>query len=444
MKKLFAPIVLPLLFTLSAFAGVNVASPSNGSTVGSPVHFVATASTNCSKGVASIGIYTAPFKLAHVNNGASLNTNLTLDPGTYHTTVEEWDNCGGATTTSVTITVNESSKSGVFVTSPANGSTVTSPVKFTATSTTSCSKGVAAMGIYSAPFKKAFTSGGSSLNTSLSLSPGTYNTTVEEWDNCGGATATPVKITVSGSGDSSKGNTSDPPPSGGKTFTNLQDSKWLGYGELPPGYGICSDCSPTVTWGLQHGISSPSMSGSAAKFSLGGKHAYSDALWNNHVIGDGSTQGLPDNSHALTASLHNFTYDVYFYAANIKLAEALEFDIGQFFNNKGYMYGTECRVTKGDWAIWDNIHKKWVSANIPCTAKSNTWNHLVIQFQRTSDNNLKYVSISLNGTTYTLNKTYAPYSTPGWHGVVVNFQLDGNVNQTPYSVYVDKLNLTYN
>lgn len=442
MKKLFALSVLPLALTLSAFAGVDVASPSNGSTVSSPVHFSAKASTNCSKGVASVGIYTAPYKLAHVNNGSTLNTNLDLAPGTYRTVVEEWDYCGGATTTPITIKVTDSKTSGVFVTSPANNSTVTSPVRFTATSTTSCSKGVAAMGIYSAPYKKAFTSDGSSLNTTLDLAPGTYNTTVEEWDKCGGATVTPVKITVSGS--TSKDNTSDPPSSGGKTFTNLQNSSWLGYGELPPGYGICSDCSPTVTWGLKHNISSPSMSGSSAKFSLGGKKPYSDALWNVHVIGDGSTKGLPDRDHSLTASLHNFTYDVYFNAPNLSLAEALEFDIGQFFNDKGYMYGTECRVTKGDWAIWDNIHKKWVSANIPCKAKSNAWNHPILKFQRTSDNKLKYVSITLNGTTYTLNKTYAPYSTPGWHGVVVNFQLDGNYKQAPYSVYVDKLNLTYN
>jgi hypothetical protein len=440
MKKLFAPVILPLLLTLSAFAGVDVVSPSNGSTVGSPVKFVATASTSCSRGVASIGIYTAPYKLAHVNNGSSLNTSLSLSPGTYHATVEEWDNCGGASTTPVTISVND--KAGVFVTSPSNNSTVTSPVKFTASATTSCAAGVAAMGIYSAPFKKAFAANGTSLNTALNLAPGTYHTTVEEWDKCGGASATPVTVTVSG--DSSKGNTSDPPPSGGKTFTNLQDNKgWIGYGELPPNYDICTGCS-TVTWSVQHGVSSPSMSGRAAKFNLGGSRSYADALWNNHVIGDGSTQGLPDTSHALAASLHNFTYDVYFYSGNIQLAEALEFDIGQFFNNKGYMYGTECRVTKGDWAIWDNINKKWVSANIPCKAVSNSWNHLVLKVQRTSDNQLKYVSIALNGITYTLNKTYSPYSTPGWHGVVVNFQLDGNSSQTDYSVYVDKLNLTYN
>jgi hypothetical protein len=52
------------------------------------------------------------------------------------------------------------------------------------------------MGIYTAPGKLAYTVGGASLNTYLSLSPGTYNTTVQEWDNCGGAAKNPVTITV--------------------------------------------------------------------------------------------------------------------------------------------------------------------------------------------------------------------------------------------------------
>ena len=76
----------------SAFAGVTVTSPSNNSTVSSPVHYVATASTSCSKGVSAMGIYTAPYVLAYSVNGASLDTNLTLSPGTYNTTVQEWDN----------------------------------------------------------------------------------------------------------------------------------------------------------------------------------------------------------------------------------------------------------------------------------------------------------------------------------------------------------------
>ena len=195
MKKHAIIFVFLLVFAgASAFAVVKVSSPGNGSTVGSSVTFSATASTSCLKGVASMGIYPAPYQLAYVVNGANLKTRLNFNPGTYNVVVEEWDNCGGASTASVKITVK--TETGVYVTSPANHSTVGAPTNFAATATTACSLGVAAMGIYTAPSQLAYRVNGASLNTSLGLNPGTYNVVVEEWDRCGGAATTPLTITV--------------------------------------------------------------------------------------------------------------------------------------------------------------------------------------------------------------------------------------------------------
>jgi hypothetical protein len=418
--------LLPL-FVPASFAGVNVAAPGNNTTVQSPVHFSASAgSTSCSKGVASMGIYTSPGVLAYVTNGTSLSTDLTLISGTYNTVLQQWDFCGGAATTPITITV--SNTTGVHVSAPANNSTVTSPVHFAATATTTCSKGVASMGIYTAPGQKAYVGAGSSLSTDLTLPAGTYDTVVEEWDNCGGASVTPVNILV-----------------GGNTFSGLQASGgWTGYGELAPNYAICTICGSGITWSMKQGITSPSLSNKAAQFSIGGATPYSDALWNNHLIGDGSSQGLPDTDHTLVPTIHNFTYDVYFYGTSLETAQSIEFDVAQFFDGLGFMFGTECRIVQGQqWAVWDNVNAKWYPTGIPCKPVDNAWNHLTIQFQRTSDNQLLYQSFTLNGTTSTVNLKYPPFSAPGWWGIVVNFQLDGNYKQAPYSVYLDNLNLTY-
>jgi hypothetical protein len=55
-----------------------------------------------------------------------------------------------------------------------------------------------------------------------------------------------------------------------------------------------------------------------------------------------------------------------------------------------------------------------------------------------------YKSFTLNGVTHDLNWKYGHFSGPsGWYGIVVNFQLDGNYKLWDYSVYLDKLNLTY-
>jgi len=426
-------IFMCILAAVPAFAGVTITSPGNGSTVASSVNFVASSNTSCSRGVASMGIYPAPYQLAYTVGGSYLNTSLNFNPGTYNVVVEEWDYCGGATTSTVTIYV-KSGQSGVYVTSPANNSTVGSPTNFAATATTACSSGVATMGIYTGPGQLAYVGNGASLNTSLSLSPGTYNATLVEWDYCGGAATAPVNFTVASSG---------------KTFWNVHSSGgWNGYAQQPPNYGDCTWCTPSgpgTTWAMYQFNKSITLSGNSTQYNIGGTLPYSDVLWNNHLIGDLSSQGLPDTSHTLVQTLHDFTYDVYFYSGNAGSAEALEFDVNQFFNGLGFTWGHECRVEAGnEWDVWDNTNYKWVATGIPCYPNMNSWNHLIIQVSRTSNNQLLYRSITLNGQTHTLNWTYPPFSAPsGWWGITVNYQMDGDYKQTPYEVYLDKLNFTY-
>lgn len=436
MRKSRLAIVCLLTFMASAaFAGVTVTAPANGATVSGSVHYIASATTSsCSKGVGSMGIYTAPGVLKYVVGGDNLNTTLTLSPGKYDTTVEEWDNCGGASTTPITITVTSGGSTGVFVSSPSNNGTVGSPVNFTATASTSCSKGVSSMGIYTSPGVLAYVVNGASMNYNLTLSPGKYNTVVEEWDGCGGAATTPVTITVNGGGG------------GGSSFPNLQHSGgWSGAGQRAPTF---VDCSPSpcdnITFSMTQNIKSPSMSGESTEFNLGGSQGYGDGFWNNHLIGDLSSQGMPDSNHTLVPTLHNFTYDVYFWGGNLGLSQAVEFDINQFFNNLGFIWGHECRVAGGnEWDVWDNLNQRWVPTGVSCYPNSNSWNHLTLQVQRTSSNQLLYQSITLNGKTSTINQYYDPGAAVGWYGVTVNYQEDGNSSQSPYSVYLDELTFTY-
>lgn len=87
---------------------VTVTSPKPGSSVGSPINFVASASSpSCSKGISAMRIYTAPTLNAYTVDASSLNTNINLPTGSYSTVVQAWDNCGGVGKTTVNITVNK-------------------------------------------------------------------------------------------------------------------------------------------------------------------------------------------------------------------------------------------------------------------------------------------------------------------------------------------------
>ncbi len=280
---------------------------------------------------------------------------------------------------------------GVTVSSPGSGSTSASPVHFVASASSACSKGVASVGIYTAPNTLAYKVSGSKLDTLLNMNAGSYSVFVQEWDNCGQSSGTPISLTVSASS--------------GKTFSNLQSGKgWVGYALLPTSFGICTGCTssgPKLKWSWTPGISSPSMDKISTKTVYGGGTVqWGDVLWNNHLLGDFSSQGLPDFNKTLIPSLHHFTYDVYFWVGNAAVSQGMEFDINQFFGGHGYIWG-----------------------------------------HRTSSNHLLFHSITLNGKTAILDRTDSPDSR-SWYGVTINYQLDGNSAGTPYTVYIDKLNFT--
>ena len=248
--------------------------------------------------------------------------------------------------------------------------------------------------------------------------------------------------TPTGGGGSSNGTSL----SGGKSFSNVQRAGgWGQYGQGPPNF---VDCSPSpcngISFWMAQNVSNPSKSGAATEFDLGGSTPYSDGLWNNHLIGPLSSQGTFDSDGSLVPSVYNFTLDVDFYGDNLGLAQALEFDINQFFGGMGFIFGHECRIASGNqWDVFDNNAGKWVPTGVPCNPNSNSWNHVTLKMQRTSDNHMTYQSITLNGQTANLNWTFQHGSAPNWYGVTVNYQMDGNIRQDSYSTYLDNLTITY-
>jgi 6-phosphogluconolactonase (cycloisomerase 2 family) len=84
----------------------------------------------------------------------------------------------------------------ITVASPKAG-TVGTPTYFDATASTStCAAGISAVRIYTAPGVAAFTTNSPHLETFLKLKPGTYNTVIQAWDNCGTTNRFPITIAV--------------------------------------------------------------------------------------------------------------------------------------------------------------------------------------------------------------------------------------------------------
>jgi hypothetical protein len=311
-----------------------------------------------------------------------------------------------------------SAVAGVTVSSPANFATVSSPTRFVASATSD--DPIASMAIY-VDGNRVYRTTNKSLDTSVTMSVGSHTVEVKAWDTSG----TLVKKTLS----LKVGSSSTPPDSTfeGKTYYDIEEMS---------GWGHCTDCAanpsdpdpPLAQYWMKQHVSSPSMDGDSTQFFVGGTESYANALFWKRLEGDA----------ALIRKGHHFYYEMYFYYTNSYAAQAIEFDINQIVDGKRYIWGTQCNVRAGArWDIWDNINKKWIGTSIPCPAPPTyKWNKLVLEMERTSDNKLRYVAISLNGTRHYLNKYYSPSNTT-WTGLTLNFQIDGNKAMTDYSVWVD-------
>jgi 6-phosphogluconolactonase len=113
-------LTLPALFMgAAAFATtpvVTIASPGNDSQITSPVNYVASArSPECSKGISTMQIYSAPGVIATEVSGGKMNSYINLPRGTYNTVVQAWDNCGGVGKANVKLTITGEAQPAGFV-----------------------------------------------------------------------------------------------------------------------------------------------------------------------------------------------------------------------------------------------------------------------------------------------------------------------------------------
>ena len=210
---------------------------------------------------------------------------------------------------------------------------------------------------------------------------------------------------------------------------NLQDS---------PQWTSCSAViGPNTTCAAGLGVAvstfdlhqqTPSLDGSAAKFTLAGKHAYSNELYWTPIGGGNQPT--------------HFSYDLWFYIDHGDRPQSLEFDVNQAFGGSRWTWGTQCDFNDSHfWNIWDPLNEVWKLTSIPCNHfPSNTWIHLVWTLERVG-NQVHYISLSVADQNYAIDTYYT--AQPNWtqEEIDIAFQMDGNYAQQPYTVWLDRVNL---
>jgi hypothetical protein len=204
--------------------------------------------------------------------------------------------------------------------------------------------------------------------------------------------------------------------------------------EQMSGWQSCSSCAgaggsgPTASHSMTL-VSSPSLSGSARKFHLGGSTPYSNALWWKQL--------------GASNSKTHFVYDVYFYLRAPSYSQALEFDVNQSNGSRKFIFGTECSIKDGHvWHVYDPKGGAWRSTGIYCgTPSAYKWHHIHWEFYR-DRYKVHYVSFTLDGKKHYVNRSYYARGS-SVNEINVAFQMDGDKYQHDYDTWTDKISLKY-
>ncbi|HET9840232.1 MAG TPA: Ig-like domain-containing protein [Candidatus Angelobacter sp.] len=326
-----------------------------------------------------------------------------------------------------TLVLSAASFAGVTISSPASGTTTTSPVHFVASA--SSTNPITAMRIY-VDNVSVYLVSANKLDTLVTMASGTHSVVVQAWDSTGAVFKTPLTLSISGA---SATPTPTPTPAPGLP---APPSTAVVKGDIDQmtGWESCTVCAganaagPVAIYSMVENQASPSLDGRSAKFSISGSTPYSDALWWKQLgAADGAT---------------NLKYDLYFYITNPGVAQALEFDNNQSNGVHKFIYGTQCNIKGGHWDVWGNAAGNWISTGIACSVPTAfVWHHLTWEFQRTATNVI-FVGFTYDGVTHYVNKSYPARSSSG-HEMNVAFQMDGDFAMHAYSTWLDKISLTY-
>jgi len=213
---------------------------------------------------------------------------------------------------------------------------------------------------------------------------------------------------------------------------NIQNSpQWVSCSAVLASGATCAAGLGVASSSLSLDQSSPSLDGSAAQFSLAGQQPYSNELYWT-PIGGGN-------------SVSHFSYDLWFYVNNGDAPQSLEFDVNQAFGGTRWTWGTQCDFDQThEWDIWDPLNEVWRPTSVPCNHfPSNTWVHLIWILERVG-NQVHYISVNVADQDYTVDTYYT--AQPNWYQeeIDIAFQMDGNYEQQPYSVWLDEVNLFAN
>lgn len=202
-------------------------------------------------------------------------------------------------------------------------------------------------------------------------------------------------------------------------YSNIEEkSGWYSYPDQ--GDPVCS-AKPSLT-------SKPSLDGVSGKFFIGPTGQYNSCLW-------------PIRLGSSTTVTH-FQLDTHYRISNPAYSQGIEFSSNHQVGTEWYKFSVQCSYDKGIFSVWNTAGGSWSPTNIPCNRPAlNSWDHLTIN-TAISGGKAVFLSLTLNGVQYPINKSFSPTPKSSSYDFGVHFQMNGDLAGHAYYAWVDELTFT--
>ena len=249
------------------------------------------------------------------------------------------------------------------------------------------------------------------LDLGVSMSEGDHLLTVTSLQSDGTMVSSSRWVKVSASPATSSPST--------LLYSNIEEkSGWYSYPDQ--GDPVCS-AKPSLT-------SKPSLDGVSGKFFIGPTGQYNSCLW-------------PIRLGSSTTVTH-FQLDTHYRISNPAYSQGIEFSSNHQVGTEWYKFSVQCSYDKGTFSVWDTAGGSWSPTNIPCNRPAlNSWDHLTIN-TAISGGKAVFLSLTLNGVQYPINKSFSPTPKSSSYDFGVHFQMNGDLAGHAYYAWVDELTFT--
>lgn len=211
--------------------------------------------------------------------------------------------------------------------------------------------------------------------------------------------------------------------------------------EVAADWGVYCEGSPT--W-VRQDVTGPSFEGTALRCGIAGGLPYSNVHCYRNL--------LPDSSAAtvtLTATFQFSPTTTFDNRGGASVVQGLEFSFSKWQSLKRYELALQWRNVGGlSWRYWDPhaTSDQWVDLGVTNTKAlqlAGETEHTLVLAGEVDGGKVHYTRFKIDLLEYPLDLVVDPVDEPSGtaDGLAVAVQLDGNSTETPYDLFIDRVNL---